>query len=144
MAVKKVNSKAEETKKDVAVEVETPAVDVETPEVEVETPAETEAEAPNEDTGVDTEPEVTETPEVEVPEVEVETPNEKPDDVEVDTSNAEVNTANKPNGNVKIRMRCDHKCCIAMERYDLKAGKVYVVPANVKNILNKAGYLAPL
>ena len=142
MTVKKVNSKAEETKKDVSVEVETPTVE-KTPDVEVETPAETEAEAPKEDTGVDTEPEVTETPEVEVPEVEVETPNEKPD-VEVDTNNTEVNTANKPNGNVKIRMRCDHKCCIAMERYDLKAGKVYVVPANVKNILNKAGYLAPL
>ena len=142
MTVKKVNSKAEETKKDVSVEVETPTVE-KTPEVEVGIPAETEAEAPKEDTGVDTEPEVTETPEVEVPEVEVETPNEKPD-VEVDTNNTEVNTANKPNGNVKIRMRCDHKCCIAMERYDLKAGKVYVVPANVKNILNKAGYLAPL
>ena len=41
-------------------------------------------------------------------------------------------------------MRVDHKCCIAMERYDLVAGKTYVVPRNVKNILNKAGLLAPL
>lgn len=79
--------------------------------------------------------------EVETPVVEVDTP--VADDVEVDTK-AEVNLSNKPNGNAKIRMRVDHKCCIAMERYDLKAGKVYTVPVNVKNILNKAGFLAPL
>lgn len=78
--------------------------------------------------------------EVEVPEVKVDTVPA----VEFDTASANVNVNNKPNGNVKIRMRVDHKCCIAMERYDLKAGKTYVVPENVKNILNKAGYLAPL
>ena len=124
MSVKKVNSKSEETKKNVSVEVETP---VETQEVE-----------PTVDTDVEeTTPEVAE--------VEVETPNEESENgVEVDTESAEVNTANKPNGKVKIRMRVDHKCCIAMERYDLKAGKTYVVPTNVKNILNKAGLLSPL
>lgn len=132
MAVKKV--KAEETK-NVAVEVETP---VETPEVEVEATTEDGVE-----TTVETDVEVEETPEVEVPEVEVETPVEEPS-VDVDTESAKVNTSNKPNGNVKIRMRVDHKCCIAMERYDLKAGKTYVVPENVKRILNKAGLLAPL
>ena len=122
MAVKKVNSKAEETN----IEVETP-VEI-TEDVVEET--------------VNTEVEVEETKEVEVPEVEVETP--VAEDVVVDTKSAQVNTSNKPNGNVKIRMRVDHKCCIAMERYDLKAGKTYVVPENVKRILNKAGLLAPL
>ena len=83
---------------------------------------------------VSTEVEI-EVPEVEVPEVA---------EVEVDSEKAEVKTSNKPNGNVKIRMRVDHKCCIAMERYDLKAGKTYTVSENVKRILNKAGLLAPL
>lgn len=135
MAVKKVSTKPEETKKDVAVEVETPTV-VDAPEVEVEAPVVEETEVATTD-GVD---ENANAPEVEVPEVEVETPATK--DVEVDTESAKVN--NRPSGNVKIRMRVDHKCCIAMERYDLKAGKTYVVPENVKRILNKAGLLAPL
>lgn len=74
--------------------------------------------------------------------VKVEEPT-KPD-VEVSVEDAVVNTAKKPNGNVKIRMRVDHKCCIAMERYDLKADKVYTVPENVKKILNKAGLLSPI
>lgn len=95
---------------------------------------------------VDTEPVEEETPVEETPAVEVETPEvevEEPE-VKVDVEKAEVNVSNKPSGNVKIRMRTDHKCCIAMERYDLKAGKTYVVPVNVKNILNRAGLLAPL
>lgn len=46
--------------------------------------------------------------------------------------------------NVKIRMREDHYCCIGGERYDLKKGKLYTVPENVKRILNDAGFLAPL
>lgn len=126
MAVKKVNTKPEKNE-EVTVDVETPV---------------TENEEVVEDTTVETQE--TETPEVEITEVEVETPNSVEADIEVDTKSAEVNTNNKPNGNVKIRMRVDHKCCIAMERYDLKAGKTYVVPSNVKNILNKAGLLAPL
>lgn len=79
---------------------------------------------------------------VEVPEVKVEEPKEA--DVVVDEEVAKVDTTNKPSGNVKIRMRVDHKCTIAMERYDLKAGKTYTVPENVKRILNNAGLLAPL
>ena len=125
MAVKKVNAKPEETK-DVALEVET---SVEAPEVETAS-----------EDGV----EATVEPEVEVPEVEVETPVDTKDSIDVNTENAKVDTSNKPSGKVKIRMRVDHKCCIAMERYDLKAGKTYVVPENVKRILNKAGLLAPL
>lgn len=75
--------------------------------------------------------------------VEVEEPT-KADDVEVTVEEPISPNTKKFNGNVKIRMRVDHKCCIAMERYDLKAGKVYAVPENVKNILNKAGLLSPL
>lgn len=44
----------------------------------------------------------------------------------------------------KIRMRSDHHCVIAKVRYDLKAGKCYDVPVNVKKILDKAGLLSPL
>lgn len=122
MAVKKVNTKAESKNDEVVV-------------AEVETPVETATEAVKEES-------VEETPEVEVPEVEVETP--VADEVVVDTESAQVDTSKKPNGSVKIRMRVDHKCCIAMERYDLKEGKTYVVPENVKRVLNKAGLLAPL
>ena len=63
-------------------------------------------------------------------------------DLVVDTESAK--ESERAEGKVKIRMRVDHKCCIAMERYDLKAGKTYTVPENVKRILNKAGLLAPL
>lgn len=115
MAVKKANKKDE-------VNV-TPEVEVEETTVEATETQSVEVETPVEDT---------------TPEVEVETP------LEVDASVADVDTSNQPAEKVKIRMRVDHTCTIAMERYDLKAGKTYVVPKNVKNILNKAGYLAPL
>ena len=62
--------------------------------------------------------------------------------VEVDV-NAHT-TSHRTEGNVKIKMRTNHRCTIAMERYDLKAGQTYVVPENVKKILNEAGLLAPL
>lgn len=88
---------------------------------------------------------------VEEQEVEVEIPNMKvsePEEQEVNEPEVEVDLsvteAKRPSGFVKIRMRTDHKCCIAMERYDLKAGKTYNVPENVKEILNNAGLLAPL
>lgn len=45
---------------------------------------------------------------------------------------------------VRIRMAVDHRCVIAMERYDFKKGQTYTVPANVKRVLNNAGLLAPL
>ena len=122
MAVKKANKKDE--------------VNV-TPEVEVEETAVEATETQSVETEVETPVEET------TPEVEVETPVEDTP-LEVDTSVADVDASNKPIEKVKIRMRVDHKCVIAMERYDLKAGKTYVVPKNVKNILNKAGYLAPL
>ena len=70
-----------------------------------------------------------------------ETPAEKKPEVKVDTT---INEQNKPMENVKIRMAKDHSCVIAMERYDLKAGKTYIVPRNVRNILNRHGLLKPL
>lgn len=120
MAVKK----AKETKVEEVVEV--------IPTVEVQ-----------EEILCDEAPVVEETVEVEEIVTEVEVEEAKPE-VVVDTKSAEESNKAKPEGNVKIRMRVDHKCCIAMERYDLKAGKTYVVPENVKRILNNAGLLAPL
>lgn len=96
-------------------------------EVQVETPVEDVVET-NE--GVES----AETPEVEIEEAEV----------NVDLSKTAVDNSKKPEGKVKIKMRVNHRCTIAMERYDLEAGKTYVVPRNVKNILNRAGLLAPL
>lgn len=68
-------------------------------------------------------------------------------DVQVDTEAFKVDEVNIPEEKekkVKIRLRVDHHCCIAMERYYFKAGECYNVPANVKSILGKAGLLAPL
>jgi hypothetical protein len=64
--------------------------------------------------------------------------------LEVDTSKAKIDEKKEPEANVKIRMREDHRCTIAMVRYDFKKGKLYTVPVNVKRILNNAGLLAPL
>ena len=85
------------------------------------------------------------TPDVEVekPKTE-ETENKVETTLEVDTSKAKVDEKKEPEANVKIRMREDHRCTIAMVRYDFKKGKLYTVPANVKRILNNAGLLAPL
>ena len=128
MAVKKV------TKEEVEVNVAEQATnDVEVSTVdtnEVDTTVDTEVEEDKEDEVI---------PEVEIPEVKVEEPQ-----VDVDIESAEVKDCNRPNSGVKIRMRVDHSCTIAMERYDLKAGKTYIVPANVKRILNNAGLLSPL
>ena len=125
MAVKK-----KVTKEDIDVNVAeqaTNGVEVSTVDVdEVNTTVDTEVEEDKED-------------EVEIPEVKVEEPQ-----VDVDIESAEVKDCNRPNSGVKIRMRVDHSCTIAMERYDLKAGKTYIVPANVKRILNNAGLLSPL
>ena len=94
---------------------------------------------------------VVEEPVVETPveEVEVECESCKVPEikVEVEKENLDIKEEDAPkevNPKVKIRMRVDHHCVVAMNRYDLKAGKTYNVPANVKEILNKAGLLAPL
>lgn len=101
------------------------------------------------ETGIEVEDTPVET--VEEPEVEINVPEEtdklKEDDVTVDLNAFKFDEANIPEEKekkVKIRMRVDHHCVIAMERYDLKAGKCYDVPKNVKDILNRAGLLSPL
>lgn len=120
MAVKKKVDKAVEAEVKVDVQVETPVEEVQEDVIETNEGEES----------------ADKTPEVEIEEEKAE--------VNVDLDNATVNTSNKPDGKVKIKMRVDHRCTIAMERYDLVAGKTYIVPRNVKNILNKAGLLAPL
>ena len=70
--------------------------------------------------------------------------NEHAPNVNVEVAPTGVDEKRKPEERVKIRLRVDHNCCIAMEFYEFKANKVYTVPKNVKRILNRAGLLAPL
>ena len=70
--------------------------------------------------------------------------NEHSPNVNVEVAPTGVDEKRKPEERVKIRLRVDHNCCIAMEFYEFKANKVYTVPKNVKRILNRAGLLAPL
>ena len=70
--------------------------------------------------------------------------NEHTPKVNVEVAPTGVDEKRKPEERVKIRLRVDHNCCIAMEFYEFKANKVYTVPKNVKRILNRAGLLAPL
>ena len=76
----------------------------------------------------------------EVEEEVTEEPSEEPAEEVVET----VDIPEEPEKKVKIRMRVDHNCTIAMENYDLKQGKTYDVPKDVKRILEEAGLLAPL
>jgi len=69
---------------------------------------------------------------------------ENKEDVKVEVDATANDFRNIPKANVKIKTNRDYSCVIAMVRYDLVAGKVYNVPRNVKNILNRAGVLAPL
>lgn len=97
----------------------------------------------------------TKTEEVVAEQVEIETPaieepvmaeerveEKKTVTVEVDPTATEKSV--RKEGNVRVRMRVDHKCNIAMVRYDLKKGETYTVPENVKKILDSRGLLAPL
>lgn len=94
------------------------------------------------------------TPTVEVEET-VEVAEEVTEEVTVETEEIEENkglevdttvVAEEPKvkGNVRVRMNKDHQCFIGGEHYVLTAGQCYNVPANVKEILNRAGLLAPL
>ena len=67
---------------------------------------------------------------------------ETKEEIEVDPE-AVSKSIRKP-GNVRIKMRENHKCTIAMVRYDFKKGECYHVPENVKRILDEHGLLAPL
>ena len=64
------------------------------------------------------------------------------EEIEVDPE-ATSKSVRKP-GNVRIKMRENHKCTIATVRYDFKKGECYHVPENVKRILDEHGLLAPL
>lgn len=64
--------------------------------------------------------------------------------VNVSVSAESVDTSKLPKQSVKIRLRTDHSCTIGSESYDFKRGKVYIVPKNVKKVLNRAGLLSPL
>lgn len=136
MAVKKATKKVE--KEEVVIEQNVENT-TEATEEQVEN---TSVDTSTED-AVEAEKETTEEQKDSVPEVTVDTTPAEPE-VEVDTDKAKVDNSKKPNTTVKIRMRIDHKCTIAGEFYDLKKGKTYTVPQNVKRILNKAGYLIPL
>lgn len=87
--------------------------------------------------------EVVEEPVVDVQDTPVVEIEDKEPEVEIEEEATKVDNSKKPK-DVKIKMREDHRCTVAMETYDLKKGKTYTVPRNVKNILNKAGLLAPL
>ena len=93
--------------------------------------------------------EETKTPDVEVTETSSEdaesdtTPAEDDNKVEVDTTPINMSAQATPK-TVRIRMRCDHRCWVGTELYDLKKGQCYNVPSSVKKRLNKADVLLPL
>lgn len=78
------------------------------------------------------------------PKVEVTGEQSAEPEVAVATKEDTIDNSKMVESRVKIRMRVDHTCTIAMERYEFKQGEVYRVPRNVKRILNRAGLLAPL
>ena len=49
-----------------------------------------------------------------------------------------------PVHNVKIKTRCDHRCCIGGIWYDFKKGVQCSVPEEVKTILLKSDLLMPI
>lgn len=142
----KANS-AEQKEEEVTVQEEAKS-EVDTPEENVEVTEENQPEEQDEDnTEKDTSEEKSDGAGVEIDTVEQvndNLPKDAKKAVSVDVKAVEVDEAKKPKENVKIRLRKDHSCCIAMEFYDFKEGKVYTVPKNVKRILNRAGLLAPL
>ena len=93
--------------------------------------------------------EETSTPAVEVTETSSEdsesetAPAEDDVKVDVDTTPIDMGSQATPK-NVRIRMRCDHRCWVGTELYDLKKGQCYNVPLSVKKRLNKADVLLPL
>lgn len=82
------------------------------------------------------------TPEVKEEVTETKKSENKKADIEVDVKPLEDTV--KVSGNVRIRMNADHRCYIGGEFYNLTKGQCYNVPQNVKDVLNRAGLLAPL
>ena len=136
------------TKKEDVVEVsEKKEAEVET----VDNPDVVTPEEPMEDKTVD-EPTTDEEPEKE--EEQKEAPVEEapaPTIVEVEEPKKEevvevtpIQKKEAPKGNVRVRLNKNHHCFIGGEYYNFTKGNCYLVPENVKCILNKAGLLAPL
>lgn len=66
---------------------------------------------------------------------------ETSDVVEVNTN---IDTSKVPERDVKIRVRKNHRCTIGRTTYVFEKGKTYIVPLNVKYILDAADLLLPL
>lgn len=67
---------------------------------------------------------------------------EEEEAVKVDTT--ALDESSKPEKNVKVKLKCDHKCNIGGNWYVFKAGVQYNVPSNVKDILQGAGMLSAI
>ena len=125
MGVKSVKKKESEVKVDQSVVDSNVEVTEETTAEETSTPAVEVTETSSEDSESETAP--------------------AEDDVKVDVDTTPIDMGSQATPkNVRIRMRCDHRCWVGTELYDLKKGQCYNVPENVKHILGKAGLLDPL
>lgn len=146
-----IPTEAEMTPGAAPVEEETPAAEEVTtqPETAPETPTVEPGEAEEEQEEPAPAPEPDPEPEAPAPSVLERMMSNKPttSGVHVDTSVLEPDPENipeEPKKNVKIRLREDHRCTIAMRQYIFEKGHCYDVPPNVKEILNKRGLLLPL
>ena len=125
MGVKSVKKKESEVKVDQSVVDSNVEVTEETTAEETSTPAVEVTETSSEDSESETAP--------------------AEDDVKVDVDTTPINMGSQATPkNVRIRMRCDHRCWVGTELYDLKKGQCYNVPLSVKKRLNKADVLLPL
>ena len=85
---------------------------------------------------------------MEVPEIQVDapvvadTPTTKEKEENVITE--EMPQLEKPDKMVKVRLSKNHKCHIGTENYHFVAGKLYSVPQNVKDILQRANLLTAI
>lgn len=125
MGVKSVKKKESEVKVDQSVVDSNVEVTEETTAEETSTPAVEVTETSSEDSESETAP--------------------AEDDVKVDVDTTPIDMGSQATPkNVRIRMRCDHRCWVGTELYDLKKGQCYNVPLSVKKRLNKADVLLPL
>lgn len=147
MALKKTENNTGITIDPAVVPQTDPSTTPETPAVEQETSAETPVEttpetqpAPVPEKPPETSADPPAPPVVEIPE----TPAPAEPKVEVNPNPIPETNIPHVEPRVRIRMVRDHRCNIAMKFYDLKKGQCYDVPDNVKQVLNRAGLLAPL
>lgn len=77
--------------------------------------------------------------------VEVNEENEEDNGVNLEVDETPVdNSIQAKEKNVRIKMRCDHKCWFAGVCYEFKQGACYNVPNELKMRLSKADILLPL